>query len=804
MPKIDPSPSALIFAPHGRDATVARALLAEAGFGSCICPDLPTLAESLTEETGFVVMTIEALQRENLRPLTMQLAAQPPWSDIPIILLTQRGGGLERNPEATRLSETLGNASFLERPFHPTTFISVAKTALKSRLRQFEARARITEVREGEANLRTALLAGRLGAWELALSSQHLQTTATCKALFGRAPEERFTYDDLVAAIHPGDRERMQSAVTHAIATGEDYEIEYRVILPGKPMRWAAISARLVQDRHGAPIKMVGVSADITQRKSAEVALRDANDQLEQRVAERTAELATAYSERDQIFEMSHDLFAVASFEGYLKSINPAWSRQLHRPEEALLTRPFSEIIHPDDLGVTAEVVAALQSGEPVHRFHVRLLTDSGESIAFAWSAVPDATPGSHIFYTVGRDITAEKAAQAELEQIHEALRQSQKMEAVGQLTGGIAHDFNNLLAGISGSLELLEGRIAQGRLTGLERYIDAAQGSTRRAAALTQRLLAFSRRQTLDPKPTDVNRLIAGLDELLRRTIGPHVTLEVVGTGGIWSTKVDPSQLENALLNLCINARDAMPDGGRITIETANKWLDDRAARERELPPGQYVSICVSDTGTGMTADIIEKVFDPFFTTKPLGQGTGLGLSMVHGFIRQSGGQVRIYSELGEGTTMCLYLPRFTGTIIEEMVPSGAHFANDAGNGETVLIIDDEPTVRMLIVEVLEDAGYTTIEAEDGPAGLKILQTNARVDLLITDVGLPGGMNGRQVADAARVTRPSLKVLFITGYAENAAVGNGFLDHGMEVITKPFVMTALGNKVREMIDGNT
>jgi PAS domain S-box-containing protein len=566
----------------------------------------------------------------------------------------------------------------------------------------------------------------------------------------------------------------------------------------------------------------LGFLRDISDRRAAEEklaqseeALRQLNATLEARVEERTAELrlaeeqvmgervelAIARRERERIFEMSLDLFGVATFDGYLKSINPAWSRRLGRSDEQLLAKPFSEIIHPEDLAVTADVVATLRSGQPVHQFHVRLLNANGESIAFAWSAVPDAVPGSGIFYTVGRDITEETAAAAELAKAQEALRQSQKMEAIGQLTGGIAHDFNNLLAGISGSLELLEGRIAQGRLTGAERYIDAAQGSARRAAALTQRLLAFSRRQTLDPRPTDVNRLIAGLDELIRRTIGPNVTLEVVGAGGIWSTKIDPSQLENALLNLCINARDAMPDGGRITIETANKWLDDRAARERELLPGQYVSVSVTDTGTGMTTDVIEKAFDPFFTTKPLGQGTGLGLSMVHGFVRQSGGQVRIYSEFGKGTTMCLYLPRFTETINDVDAPETLH-AGDSGHGETVLVIDDEPTVRMLIVEVLQDAGYVTLEAEYGLAGLRILQSDARVDLLITDVGLPGGMNGRQVADAARMSRPGLKVLFVTGYAENAAVGNGFLEPGMQVITKPFAMIALGNKVREMIEG--
>jgi PAS domain S-box-containing protein len=389
-----------------------------------------------------------------------------------------------------------------------------------------------------------------------------------------------------------------------------------------------------------------------------------------------------------------------------------------------------------------------------------------------------------------------------ELQAAHEALRQSQKMEAVGQLTGGIAHDFNNLLAGISGSLELLSKRLREGRLNGMERYIDAAQGSAQRAAALTQRLLAFSRRQTLDPKPTDVNRLIAGMEDLIRRTVSPDIEIEVVGAGGLWPTRIDPSQLENALLNLCINARDAMvPDGGRLTIETANKWLDEKSARERDLQAGQYVSLCVTDTGTGMTPEIQAQAFDPFFTTKPLGQGTGLGLSMIHGFVRQSGGQVRIYSEVGKGTTMCLYLPRWMGNADALETATDAPVA-EGGHGETVLVIDDEETVRMLVAEVLGEAGYHVIEAPDGPSGLDILRSDRRIDLLVSDVGLPGGMNGRQVADAARVGRPDLKVLFITGYAENAAVGNGLLAPGMEVITKPFVMAELALKVHEMIEG--
>ena len=385
--------------------------------------------------------------------------------------------------------------------------------------------------------------------------------------------------------------------------------------------------------------------------------------------------------------------------------------------------------------------------------------------------------------------------------QAEEALRQSQKMEAIGQLTGGIAHDFNNLLTGITGSLEMLNTRIRQGRLDELDRYIAAARGAARRAAALTHRLLAFARRQVLDPRPTDVNRLAAGLEELIRRTMGPGIETEVVGAAGLWATLVDPNQLENALLNLCINARDAMPRGGRLTIETANRWLDERTARERDIPAGQYVSLCVTDTGTGMPPEVARRAFDPFFTTKPAGQGTGLGLSMVFGFARQSGGQVRIYSEVGRGTTVCLYLPRHYG---EEAVDAPVKSAEDprAEAGQTVLVVDDEPTVRMLVTEILEELGYATIAAADGASGLKALQSEARVDLLVTDMGLPGGMNGRQLAEAGRAARPGLRVLFITGYAENAMIGNGQLEPGMQVITKPFTMEALASRIKDMLAG--
>lgn len=522
-------------------------------------------------------------------------------------------------------------------------------------------------------------------------------------------------------------------------------------------------------------------------------AVQGARETLEQRVEERTAE-------RNRIWSMSRDLFAVMGFDGYLKAINPAWETTLGVDTATLLTRPFPEQVHPDDHSAVEDVIERLRRGETITRFVDRIRHADGSWRWIDWGLVPEGD----VFYAVGRDITAEKDAAAELEKIQDSLRQSQKMEAVGQLTGGLAHDFNNLLAGISGSLELVGTRVAQGRLSDVDRYLVAAQGAAKRAAALTHRLLAFSRRQTLDPKPTDVNRLVSGMEELIRRTVGPQVDIEAVAKAGLWSVLVDPNQLENALLNLCINARDAMPNGGRIIIETGNRWLDDRAARERDLPAGQYVSLCVSDNGTGMPVDVIERAFDPFFTTKPIGMGTGLGLSMIYGFVRQSGGQVRIYSEVGQGTMVCLYLPRHHAAGEADVgLPAAANAIERAEAGETVLVIDDEPTVRMLIVDVLEELGYTALEAGDGPEGLKILRSDVRLDLLITDVGLPNGMNGRQIADAARELRPQLKVLFITGYAENAVLNHGHLDPGMQVVTKPFDVSALASRIKDMISAS-
>ena len=385
--------------------------------------------------------------------------------------------------------------------------------------------------------------------------------------------------------------------------------------------------------------------------------------------------------------------------------------------------------------------------------------------------------------------------------ELNDRLRQSQKMEAVGQLTGGIAHDFNNLLTGIIGSLDLMQIRMAQGRFGDLSRYVGVAMASSNRAASLIHRLLAFSRRQALDPKTIDVNRLTGSMEDLIRRTVGPAIQVETVLAAGLWTTLCDANQLENTLLNLAINARDAMPDGGRLTIETANARLDEAyASRALEVVAGQYVAVSVTDTGTGMAPEVVARAFEPFFTTKPLGRGTGLGLSMVYGFTKQSNGYTRIYSEPGCGTTVRLYLPRGPADAGSELPAPELPSDSAAETGKTVLVVDDEPVVRMLIGDVLRDLGYGVIEAANGVEALRVLTSRQPVDLLLSDVGLPDGMNGGQLADAARVHCPGLKVLFITGYAENAMLGNSSLEPDMQVMTKPFAIDVLAARVRAML----
>ncbi|WP_447765065.1 response regulator [Pseudomonas reinekei] len=547
------SERAIILAPQGRDSQVALMLLNEAGVDGIISSDLPKLCRELEEGAGLLLIAAEALLGCDLEPLLGLIDQQPAWSDLPIVLLTHHGGP-EQNP-ASRFGPQLGNVTFLERPFHPETLISLVNTALRGRRRQYEARDRLVDLSQSELRLQNTL------------------------------------------------------------------------------------------------------------------------ETLEQQVEERTA--------------------------------------QLRHNEEVL--------------------------------------------------------------------------------------RQSQKMEAVGQLTGGIAHDFNNMLTGIIGSLELLRRRLARGRTEDLDSLIDLGVTSANRAAGLTHRLLAFSRRQSLDSKPVEMNNLVVSMGELLQRSINESIRLDMQLSEQLWVAEADPNQLESALLNLVINARDAMPDGGNLVVTTANRKLDAEFTKPHSnLQPGDYVVLSVTDNGCGMPESTINRAFDPFFTTKPIGQGTGLGLSMIYGFSKQSRGHVAIQSEVGEGTTVSLFLPRFGGDLPQDY-PVDNHHPLFAQDGETVMIVEDDPAVRALVSTVLSDLGYAFVEACDADSALPIFDSTQRIDLLISDVGLPG-MNGRQLAEIGRQYRPGLKVLFITGYAEHAAVRGGFLDSGMQMITKPFTFDLLTAKVREMI----
>ncbi|CAI2797247.1 MULTISPECIES: ATP-binding protein [Pseudomonas fluorescens group] len=547
------SERAIVLAPMGRDGSLALMMLNEAGYAGVTVGSLVQLCEALEQGAGLLIIAAEALRGVDLEPLLEYLHQQPAWSDLPIVLMTHHGGS-EQNG-SSHLSGLLGNVTFLERPFHPVTLISLVSTALRGRRRQYEARDRLIDLSESELRLQRTL------------------------------------------------------------------------------------------------------------------------ETLEQQVEERTAQL---------------------------------------------------------------------RSNE-------------------------------------------------------EALRQSQKMEAVGQLTGGIAHDFNNMLTGIIGSLELLRRRVSRGKLDDLDSLIDLGVTSANRAAGLTHRLLAFSRRQSLDSKPVGINQLVFSMGELLQRSINESITLDMRLDDQLWTAEADPNQLESALLNLVINARDAMPGGGKLTVETANRHLDNVfTAAYGTLKPGDYVELSVSDNGCGIPESVMGRVFDPFFTTKPIGQGTGLGLSMIYGFARQSHGHVTIHSEVGKGTTVSLFLPRFVGEMAthEAVNPTLLPFANA---GETVLIVEDDPAVRVLVSAVLKELGYAFVEAGDADTALPIIESEQRIDLMISDVGLPG-MNGRQLAEIGRQIRPELKVLFITGYAEHAAVRGGFLDPGMQLITKPFTFDLLTAKVREMI----
>ena len=527
---------------------------------------------------------------------------------------------------------------------------------------------------------------------------------------------------------------------------------------------------------------------DITARKDGEVRLRSLNETLESQVLERTAE-------RDRMWMNSPDLMLVIDFEGVFRRVNPAWTRLLGYLPEELIGHHVSEFVVAEDHALTTDAYeTAAQGGSP--KVENRYRHKNGSLKYISWVAAP----ADGLTYATGRDVTGEKEQAAALAQAQESLRQAQKMEAVGQLTGGIAHDFNNMLAVVIGSLDLLKRRQPDADANA-KRYMQAATDAARKAAVLTQRLLAFSRQQPLRPEPTNINQLVSGMSELIMGSIASDVRLETVLAGGLWHADIDRNQLENVLLNLAVNARDAMPGGGRLTFETQNAHLDERYVADHPgLAPGQYVLVAVTDTGSGMPADVIAKAFDPFFTTKAPGKGTGLGLSQVYGFVKQSGGHVKIYSELGQGTTIKVYLPRLTDAGETALQPIKDADLPAGDEHEVILVVEDEAAVRQFSAEALAVLGYRVLEADGAASALKLLAEHPDIQLLFTDVVMPD-VSGRELADEARRLYPKLKVLFTTGYSRNAVVHNGILDPGVELIGKPFTVEDLAAKVRAVLD---
>ncbi len=551
---------------------------------------------------------------------------------------------------------------------------------------------------------------------------------------------------------------------------------------------WALAVIDAMKDEDGELIGFVKITRDLTERRLALQRLLD-SEQHYRRLIEAVVDYA--------IFQLDVD--------GYVTSWNPGAERIKGYTAEEIIGQHFSRFYSREDreAGVpTKALLTASQEGKYEAEGR-RCRKDGSEFFA---SVVIDPIRdenGTLIGYAkVTRDITERLQAQNKLRETQDQLAVSQKMEAVGQLSGGIAHDFNNLLMIVLGNLETVQRHIKEIANTNLHRAADNAMRGAQRATALTSRLLAFSRRQALDPKPLDVNKFLNGAVDFLQRTLGETIEVEAVGAAGLWHVEVNSNQLETALLNLAINARDAMPNGGKLTLDAANVFLDEQYVRANpEASTGQYVLMCVSDTGHGMSADVLRRAFEPFFTTKEIGQGTGLGLSQVYGFVKQSGGHIKIYSEEGQGTTVKIYLSRLTKKTADkdvEIVEAGG----EGEQSEIILVVEDDSDLRAYITDVLRELNYRVLSAANPQAALTILGRDERIDLLLTDIVMPG-QNGRELADAARALRADLPVLFMTGYSRNAVVHQGRLDEGVELLQKPISQAELAQRVRGILDRN-
>ncbi|RXZ33169.1 response regulator [Oxalobacteraceae bacterium CAVE-383] len=672
----------LVLAPQGRDAETISHVLRLNHIDSHICANIGMLTEELRAGAGAALITDEALESQNLAPLIDWLAAQPAWSDFPFILLTQPRS-LPRESLALGALESLSNVVLLERPLNTETLKRAAASALRARRRQYEARAALQQRLQAEERLGFALKAGRLGAWEINVATGALTTSDICKENFGQPTDRAFTYQNLLACIHPHDLPTYQEALQAALESRDGFVIELRVVWPDHSIHWLQIRGESSVSESDRPQRVAGVSLDVTERmesarqlSDSQRALHDLNETLERRIAERTRELAQLND------RLMHEI------------------RERERNQAASV--------------------------------------------------------------------------------------QGQKMEAIGRLTGGIAHDFNNLLHVSIGNLELIDRVTTDERV---QRFAATARKALARGTKLTGQLLAFARNQSLDLKAVDLAVLIDGMQELLAASVGSSINIDFDFAVGMPPALADPNQIEMAILNLAINARDAMPHGGTLLLRTD---CHDSAPDDELLRPGRYAVVAVVDTGTGIRAENLAKVFDPFFTTKQVGSGTGLGLSQVYGIAKQSGGVARIHSRLGEGTTVELWLPLASDEMIRNPAPENVKEAAQGSAQHSILVVEDDPEVRQFMVESLGMLGYPVREAANGLAGLAAIREQPP-DLLIVDFLMPD-MNGAQVVAAVTEILPQLPIIVATGYADMRAIDEVIGDNF--VLHKPFQISELAKMV--------
>jgi PAS domain S-box-containing protein len=742
---------------------------------------------------------------KTVREALPDVAGQGFYERLDHVYATGESSHTQEAPIKVQRSSGAAEQRFVDFMYQPVIAPAGGVTAIFVEGYDVTERKRANEaLRESEMRLRLAMQAGRMAQVTFYPGTGRVDHSPEYAELLGYDRDRELSLPEVRNRYHPADMERVMAERAAILTNPENYyEVEHRVTQPDGTLRWLYGRGEVGRDERGTAVSVNAVYLDVTEQKRIEAALRESETQF-RTFAQAVPNQVWAADVTGRLYWFNERVYEYTGFSpGDLGG--HAWSRVLHQEDLLRTVNAWSASLAK---GTAYEIEFRIRRADGAYRWHLA-------------RALPIRAADGSVLRWIGTntDIEDQKLAAAELASLNatletrvqqrsnelreaeEALRHAQKMEAVGQLTGGIAHDFNNMLTGIIGSLDIVRRRFHQGRISDVDRFIEAAITSASRAAGLTHRLLAFSRRQSLDPKPIEMNRLVASMGELLQRTLGENISLIMNLQQDLWMAEADENQLESSLLNLVINARDAMPEGGRLTVRTHNEHMREaHTAGPELLLPGEYVVLCVNDNGVGMPPDVVQRAFDPFFTTKPMGQGTGLGLSMIYGFVKQSRGHVQLQSELGRGTTVKLYLPRSRGEAQPD-VPSQNTEAPRARAGETVLIVEDDAAVRMLVIEVLREFGYAFVEAGDAQAAVPILQSSQRIDLLISDVGLPG-MDGRQLADVARRVRPELKVLFTTGYAQNASLRSGFLEPGMDMIMKPFALDALATKIRGMLIG--